>query len=84
MMSPMPTWDEFMVPVLRYLSDGEVRTLSEVRWHVAERVGLTPDQRAVQLPSGQPMADNRIGWAASYLNRVGALERPSRGKYRIT
>jgi restriction system protein len=30
------------------------------------------------------MADNRIGWAASYLTRVEALSRPARGRYQIT
>jgi len=26
----------------------------------------------------------KIGWVASYLNRVGAIQRPSRGRYLIT
>jgi restriction system protein len=47
-------------------------------------VGLTVEQRAETLASGQLRADNRIGWAASYLNRVDALHRPSRGRYEIT
>jgi restriction system protein len=36
------------------------------------------------LSSGQQVVANRIGWATSYLTRVGALERPSRGRYVIT
>jgi restriction system protein len=80
----MPTWDGFLVYVLRYLSDGAVRALSDIRKGVADLTGLTTDQRAELLNSGQSRADNRIGWAASYLNRVGAIERPVRGKYRIT
>src|SRR5690606_21735790 len=46
-------------------------------------VGLTPEQRAEHLPSGQGRANNRIGWAVSYLNRVGAIDRPTRGHYRL-
>lgn len=83
-MSAMPTWEEFNVPVLAVLSDGTTRTLRELRRDVADAVGLTAEQRAETLASGQGRADNRIGWAASYLNRVDALNRPSRGRYEIT
>ena len=83
-MTAMPAWDGFNVPVLRVLSDGSTRSLRELRRAVADQVGLTPEQRAETLPSGQPKADNRIGWATSYLTRVGALDRPQRGRYTIT
>lgn len=79
----MPTWDQFTMPILKLLNDEQVRSLRQVRESLADQL-LTPDQRAEVLPSGQSTADNRIGWAASYLTRVGALERPSRGQYRIT
>ncbi len=36
------------------------------------------------LASGQVKFENRIGWATSYLNRVGALRRPERAAYQIT
>lgn len=83
-MKPLPTWEEFNVPVLTVLSDGETRTLRELRRDVAAAVGLTEEQLGQVLPSGQSRAENRIGWAASYLNRVDALERPTRGRYEIT
>lgn len=82
-MTSMPTWDEFMVPMLDLLADGQVRPLREIRDRLMEST-LTDDQRAAVLPSGQPKADNRIGWAASYLTRVGAVDRPMRGHYRIS
>lgn len=78
----MPTWDEFMTPMLRLLSDGEIRSLRDLRDGLAS--GLTEEQRAERLPSGSPKSDNRIGWAASYLSRVGAVDRPTRGRYEIT
>jgi restriction system protein len=80
----MPSWDEFLVCVLRYLNDGSVRTLGEIRQNVADLAGLTDELRAEELPSGQGKADNRIGWATSYLTRVDAIERPARARYRIT
>ncbi|CAN5796326.1 restriction endonuclease [soil metagenome] len=83
-MSDTPTWEQFNVPVLTVLSDGATRSLRELRRDVADAVGLTAEQRAETLASGQLRAGNRIGWAASYLNRVDALHRPSRGRYEIT
>ena len=82
-MTALPSWDQFMVPVLRLHADGEVRSLRSIRTAVAD-AALTEDQRAEVLPSGSAKSENRIGWAVSYLYRVGALERPSRGEYRIT
>lgn len=79
----MPTWDEFMVPMLKVLSDGQMRRLRELRDLLSAEV-LTAEQLAETLPSGDSKADNRIGWAASYLSRVGAIDRPARGQYLIT
>lgn len=83
-MPDMPTWEGFMVPCLKALSDGTVLNRREIRERAADVVGLTEDQRAVVLGSGQPMYANRVGWALSQLTRVGALARPSRGNYQIT
>ncbi len=83
-MSGTPTWEQFNVPILTVLSDGTTRSLRQLRRDVADAVGLTAEQRAETLPSGQLRVDNRIGWAASFLNRVDALDHPSRGQYVIT
>lgn len=80
----VPTWDQFMAPVLRVLLDGQVRKSRELYALVADAVGLTEDDRKELVGSGQAKFENRIGWANSYLNRVGALERPSRGHYTIS
>ena len=83
-MAAMPTWEGFMVPCLSVLSDGATRSRREMNALAADAVGLSVDQRATLLSSGQPMYANRIGWALSFLARVGALSRPSRGNYRLT
>lgn len=80
----IPTWEQFLTPVLTVLSDGNVRRLRQVADLVYDAVDLTEEQRQDELASGQSRAYNRIGWAASYLSRVGALERPTRGQYVIT
>ncbi len=80
----MPTWDQFMAPVLNALLDGEVRRRRELYELLADTLRLTSEERAETLNSGQLKFHNRIGWATSYLYRVGALERPERGQYSIT
>ena len=83
-MSTMPTWEGFNIPVLTVMSDGITRPLRQLRRDVEDAVGLTAEQRAEMLGSGQSRSDNRIGWAVSFLHRVDALHRPSRGQYVIT
>jgi len=83
-MTVMPTWDQFMAPVLTVMSDGAVRGIREIRASTAQAERLTEAQLDELLPSGQRKAENRIGWAVSYLTRVGALQRPTRGQYSIT
>lgn len=73
----VPTWDQFMAPVLRLLLDGEVRNRRECHGLVADAMALTEEQRTELLNSGHVKYRNRIGWAMSYLTRVGALDRPA-------
>lgn len=80
----MPTWEQLMAPVLRALGDGETRHKREIYDRVASAEKITEEQRATLLNSGQSRYENRVGWAVSFLTRVGALERPSRAHYRVT
>lgn len=83
-MSEMPNWQVFMIPVLRVMQDGAIRSRQEMRGPVADLMGLTAEQRGMLLTSGQVTYENRMGWALSYLSNVGALERTGRNRYRIT
>ena len=80
----VPTWEGFLVPALRVLSDGGVWPVRELRQRARQDMGLTEDQCAVRIPSGEPMWTNRLGWALSYLSHAGAVERPARGRYVMT
>lgn len=84
-MTETPTWEGFMIPTLRVLSDGVMRHQREFQPLVADAVNLTDEQKAEVLPSGSQLKyQNRIGWGVSFLTNVGALERPKRGHYQIT
>lgn len=79
----MPTWEEFLAPVLQILSDGQQRATREMFAQVADRVALSDEQRAERLNSTQPRFENRIGWALSDLSKAEAILRPRRGFYVI-
>ena len=81
---PAPTWDQYMIPALHVLVDGQMRRTREIVDRAADLLQLSENDRAVLIPSGQEQWKNRGNWALSYLARAGAVERPSRGRYVIT
>ena len=73
-----------MRPVLAHLADGQIHRSRDVIEAMAEQFGLTPEERAEKVPSGQKRIDNRGGWAMSYLSQAGLIERPGRGLVKIS
>ncbi len=82
--SAMPVWSGFLTPVLEVLTDGRVWRKRDLHVAVEDRLGLTAEQRAEVLPSGQRRADNRIGWALSGLYRAKLVDKPDRATFVIT
>ncbi|MEX6428980.1 MAG: restriction endonuclease [Ferrimicrobium sp.] len=80
----MPTWDQLMVPVLRVLSDGEVRNRREPYDSVARDTNLSDDQRAEVLDSVERRYENRINWAITGLVKANAALRPLRAHHIIS
>lgn len=83
-MTAMPTWEAFMIPTLRVMSDGIERTRQDIYPLVAKDMGLTDEQMQAVLNSGQLRYENRTGFGISFLTKISALDRPARGSYRIT
>ncbi len=82
---PIPDFQTLMRPLLEAYAGGGERPISEVREALGARFELTDEERAERLPSGLARTfDNRVGWAATYLYRVGLLARPRRSVYAIT
>jgi restriction system protein len=74
-----------MRPVLEHLTDGRTHRSREVKEALADRFGLTAEERDQALPSGrQRVMDSRVGWAMTYLNQAGLITRPMRGQVVIT
>ncbi len=83
---PVPTYDQFIDPLLKVLSDHPQGVkASEAFELAADRVGLTAADRQQILPSGlQHVYKNRIGWAHDRLKRAGYSSSPRKGFWQIT
>lgn len=80
----IPDYQSLMRPVLACAAVGETR-ISDAVEHLANKLGLTTDERAELLPSGkQSRFANRVNWAKAYLAKAGLVENTRRGYFRIT
>lgn len=80
----VPGFQEFMLPVLRVLADGETRQWRDVASRAADRLSLADGDRAQALPNGKLIFENRTAWALTHLGQAGLISRPSRGFAAIT
>src|SRR5690606_2707669 len=82
---PIPHYQSIMLPLLRLAGDGQEHRFRDAVDALADEFGLDDEARAELLPSGnQPVFNNRVGWARTYLKQAGLLNAPRRGFFRIT
>lgn len=82
---PIPSFQDFMLPLLKLLGDGVPHRLSDLGRPMAEVLRLTEDDLSETLESGkQTRFENRLGWAKTYLGKAGLVETPRRGYALIT
>lgn len=81
----IPDYQTVMLPILELVSDGQPHFMRDVTSQIADKFGLTVEERQQRLPSGQEtIINNRVGWSRSHLKMAGLLEIPNRGYVRIT
>lgn len=81
----IPSYQDIMQPLLKELADRKEHTSTDLYRILADRFGLTEEERTQLMNTGrQPLFNNRVGWAQTYLKKAGLLEAPKRGSYRIT
>ncbi len=82
---PIPDYQTLMLPLLRLAGDCTEHRFREAIEALALEFKLSDAERAELLPSGsQPVFDNRVGWAKTYLKQAGLLSFPKRGSFHIT
>ena len=81
----MPKFHQFMRPVLEALNSGDTLTRPELTAAMVEAFGLTEEEQAERLKSGQPRIYNRMFWAITELEKANLLSYGAkRGTYLIT
>lgn len=82
---PLPDFETLMLPLLRWVADrGECATRDAIE-ALADQFQLSDADRRQLLPkSRQPVFENRVYWARTYLKEAGLLESAGRGRIRIT
>lgn len=74
-----------MYPLLKICEDQKEHTLQEAYQHLSDLFQLTPEDKAETIPSGrQPVYQNRISWASTYLKKAGLIRSVKRGTFIIT
>jgi restriction system protein len=82
---PIPDFQTLMLPLLEALADGKERSMRDVTVLLADRFGLTDEERQEMLPSGQNrLFGNRVAWPKAHLKAAGLIENPARGKVRVS
>ena len=81
----VPNYETLMLPVLKFLADGQVRKTSELVSHIANEFELTQEDMKQLIPSGRAkLLNNRVGWACTYLRKAGLISSPRRAYNQIT
>lgn len=83
---PIPTYDKFIEPVLRYLAlHSQGARARDAHEAAADTLGVSEQEKLELLPSGvQPVYKNRAGWAHDRLKRAGLSSSPQRGFWQLT
>jgi 5-methylcytosine-specific restriction enzyme B len=82
--SLLPKFDDLMIPFLEHLSDEKEHLANEVFQKLKSEMGLEKYDVIKLESTGQPLFDNRAGWAKSYLKKAELVDYPRRGYVQIS
>lgn len=81
----VPGFEDMMLPLLQFASDGKEHTIGEYQEFLVGRLKLTPLDLAESYPrSGHKKFRIRSRWANVYLAQAGLISRTGRGKFKIS
>lgn len=80
----IPDYQSVMLPLLNLAADGNEHRFRDAISKLADKFGLSDEERKETLPSGGLIFDNRVGWARTYLKKAGLLCYPKRLYIQIT
>ncbi|WPC42816.1 restriction endonuclease [Clostridium sp. JS66] len=80
----IPTYEEVMLPLLKYISDGKLYNNKQCEEALAKEFNLSDEEINQKLQSGKKIFYDRLNWAKTYLKNAGLIEFPKRGRFNIT
>ncbi len=81
----IPDYQSLMLPLLKFISDGEIHSTQDAVTFLSNELKLTEDELNEWLPSKkQKTFHNRVYWAKAHLKMSGAIENISKGLFKIT
>jgi restriction system protein len=81
----LPKFEEFILPVLKIMSDKQTRTSLEICELVASQLNLNQEDKLVMVESGKKEAYiSRTQWSIYYLYRAGLLNKIRKSTWEIT
>lgn len=81
----VPQFEYFLLPYLKFISDGKTHTLKELTAHIADELKLSPEDREERTKKGSfTKLYDRTQWSGTYLRKALLAESVGRGKYIIT
>jgi restriction system protein len=81
---PIPTQTDMFQFTLQQMVPGTEYTRRQIKNLVRDALGLSLEEQQMKTESGVLLYESRVGWAISWLNGAGYVERIRRGVYRIT
>lgn len=73
-----------MLPLLKYISDGEIFSKQDIVTAMAAHFGLSEEELQELVPSGTPLFSGRVHWAIQYMLNANLVVRPMRAHVQIT
>ena len=81
----IPDYQTLMLPLLKFIQDGQIHNTQDTVTHLAKEFKLTEEELNEWLPSKkQKTFSNRVYWAKAYLKMADAIENISKGLFKIT
>jgi len=81
----VPPFQDFMLPFLQHIADGQEHKITELFDHLADHFHLIEEDLKELLPSGRETRfKNRVYWTRVHLGQAKLLDSTGRGRFKIT
>ena len=80
----IPKFEETMYPILKIMSDGKGRTNKEIKIELVKNMNISQEDLSIRNNNGNIKFYDNCGFAISYIQMAGLLDRPKRNYYVIS